>query len=122
VVGRTEAHRRGLSTVMSFSGRGTMVVRADTEPPVVRFGGGGPMDHRKAFRSSYVARGGLRVAVDGEPFMDREVAGDELSPGSLADGLSSVRVLRAEDIEGVLLPGFDGDRRAGWWPVMVVLL
>jgi hypothetical protein len=55
VVGRTEAHRCGLSTVMSFSGRGTIVVRADTEPPVVRFSGGGPMDHGEAFKSSYVA-------------------------------------------------------------------
>jgi hypothetical protein len=51
-------------------------VRADTDPPLVRFGGGGPMDHREAFRSSYVARGEWRVAVDGEPFADREAAGD----------------------------------------------
>jgi hypothetical protein len=106
---------------MSFGGRGTTTVRADTEPPAVRFGGGGLMDHGEAFGGSYVAGGGWRVVVDGEPFTGREAAGDELGSGSLADDLSSVRVLRVEHAEGVLLPSFDGDRRAGWWPVMVVL-
>jgi hypothetical protein len=62
------------------------------------------------------------VAVDGEPFTDRVAAGDELAPGSLADSLISVRVLLAEDVEGVLLPDFDGDGRAGRWLAMVVLL
>jgi hypothetical protein len=121
VVGRIEAHRHGLLTVMSFDRRGTTAVRADTEPPVVRFSSRGPIHHGEAFRSNYVARGGRRVAIDGEPFMDREAAGDELTPGSLADDLSSVRVVRAEDVEGVLLPGFDGDRRARRWPMTVVL-
>jgi hypothetical protein len=121
VVGRTEAHRRGLSTTMSFDGRGTTVVRADTEPPAVRFGGGGPMDHGEALRSKYMAGGGWRVAIYGEPFMDKEAVDDELAPRSLANDLSSVRVLHAEDVEGVLLPSIDGDERAGWWPAMVVL-
>jgi hypothetical protein len=112
VVGRTEAHWCGLSTVMSFDGRGTTGLRADTEPPVVRFGGAGLMYDGEAFKSSYVARGGWRVAIDGEPFVDREASGDELTPGSLADGLSSIRVL---------LRGFDGDGRAGWWLATVVL-
>jgi hypothetical protein len=121
VVGRTEAHRHRFSTATSFGRRGTTVVQADTEPPAVRFSGGGPMDHGEGFRSSYLAGGGRRVVVDGEPFTDREAAGDELSPVSLADGLSSVRVLRTKDIEGVLLPGFDDDGRAGLWSAMVVL-
>jgi hypothetical protein len=121
VVGRTEAHQRGLSMVMSFGERGTTAVRADTESPMVRFGGGGLVDHGEAFRSSYMAGGGRRVAVNGGPFADREAVGNELTPGSLGDGLSSVRVLRAEDDEGVLLLGFDGDGRAGRWMVMVVL-
>jgi hypothetical protein len=84
-------------------------------------GGGGPVDHGAAFRSSYMAGGGWRVAVDGEPFTDRAVASDELTPESLADGLSSVRVLHTEDVEGVLLPGFDGNGRAGRWLATVVL-
>jgi hypothetical protein len=61
------------------------------------------------------------VAVDGEPFTDREAACDELAPGSLDDGLSSVRVLRIEDINDELLPGFDGDGRARQWPATVEL-
>jgi hypothetical protein len=121
VVGRIEAHRYGLSTAMSFVERGTTTVRANMEPPAVRFGGGGPVDHGAAFRSSYVAGGGRRVAVDGEPFTDRAAASDELTPESLADGLSSVRVLHTEDVEGVLLPGFDGNGRAGRWLATVVL-
>jgi hypothetical protein len=88
---------------------------------MVRFGGRGPMDHGEAFRSCYVAIGGRRVAVDVEPFTGREAAGDVIAPGSLADGLSLVRVLRAEDVEGVLPPGFDGDGRVGQWLATVVL-
>jgi hypothetical protein len=65
---------------------------------------------------------GWRVAIYGEPFMDKEAVDDELAPRSLANDLSSVRVLHAEDVEGVLLPSIDGDERAGWWPAMVVLL
>jgi hypothetical protein len=103
-----------LSTATSFGGRGTTAVRVDTEPPTVRFDDGGPLDHGEAFGSIYVAGGGWRVVVDGEPFTDREATSDELAPGSLAERLSSVRVLCTEDIEGVLLPGFDGDGRAGW--------
>jgi hypothetical protein len=122
VVGRKEAHQSGLSTVMSFGGRGTMAVRVNIEPPMMRFSDGGPMDHGEAFGSSYVARGGWRVVVDGEPFMDREAVGDELALGPPADCLSSVRVLHVEDVEGVLLPSFDGDGRARLWPTMVVLL
>jgi hypothetical protein len=45
VVGRTKAHRGDMLTVMSFGGRGTTVVRVDTEPPAVRFNGGGPVDN-----------------------------------------------------------------------------
>jgi hypothetical protein len=97
-----------------------MAVRANTESLAVRFGGGGPMDHKEAFGSSYVARGGQRVAIDAESFMDKEAAGDEIAPGSLSDGLSSARVLCTEDVEGVLLPDFDGDGRAGRWPATVV--
>jgi hypothetical protein len=78
------------------------------------------MDHKEAFGSSYVARGGQRVAIDAESFMDKEAAGDEIAPGSLSDGLSSARVLCTEDVEGVLLPDFDGDGRAGRWPATVV--
>jgi hypothetical protein len=51
----------------------------------------------------------------------KEVVSNELALGSLGDSLSSVRVLRVEDDEGVLLPGFDGDGRVGRWIVMVVL-
>jgi hypothetical protein len=122
VVGRTKAHRCRLSMMMSFSGRGTTALQVDTDPPMVRFGGGGPMDHGEAFGGSYVARGGPRVAIDGEPFVDSEAADDELALGSLAEGLSSIRVLHAEDVEGVLLADFDGNGRDGRWLVMVVLL
>jgi hypothetical protein len=45
VVGRTEAHRFDMSTVMSFGGRGTTAVRVDTEPSAVRFNGGGSVDN-----------------------------------------------------------------------------
>jgi hypothetical protein len=83
-------------------------------------GGGGPVDHGEAFRSSYMPGGGRRVAIDSEPFMDREAASHELTPGSLADSLSLVRVLHTEDVEGVLLPGFDGYGRAGWWSSIVL--
>jgi hypothetical protein len=71
VVGRTEAHRRGLSMVTGFGKRGTTAVRADMEPPMVRFGGGGLVDHREAFGSSYMAGGGRRVAVNGGAFTER---------------------------------------------------
>jgi hypothetical protein len=122
VVERTVAHRRGLSMAMSFGGRGTTVVRADTEPSAVRFSSGGPMDHGEAFGSSYMVGGRRMVAIDGEPFTDREAVGDELTPGSLGDDLSSIRVLGEEDVEGVLLPSFDGDWGASQCPTMVVLL
>jgi hypothetical protein len=68
-----------------------------------------------------VVGGGCRVAVDSEPFVDGEAFCDELAPVSLADNMSSVRLVSVEDVEGVLLHGFDGDGRAGWWPATVVL-
>jgi hypothetical protein len=37
----------------------------------------------------------------------------------VACGSGSKRVAHVEDVEGVLLPGFDGDGKAWWWPVMV---
>jgi hypothetical protein len=55
------------------------------------FGGGGLVEHREASRSSYMARVIRMVAVNGEPFVDGEAAGDELAPGALADDLSLER-------------------------------
>jgi hypothetical protein len=64
----------------------TVDVAATVTPGVLQFSGGGPMDHEEAFGSSYMDGGGRRVAIDDEPFTNREAAGDELAPGSLADG------------------------------------
>jgi hypothetical protein len=82
---------------------------------------GSPAHLGEALRSSYVARGGRKVVVNGEPLVNREAVGDELTPGSLADDLRSVRVLHVEDIEGVLLPSFDGDGKAGRWLATMLL-
>jgi hypothetical protein len=115
------AHRTRRSTEASFRGRGATAVRADTEPSAVRFDGGGPVEHEEASGSSYVAEVGWRVAVDCEPLADGEAACDELAPRALADGLSLDRCYAQRMSRGVLLPGFDGDRRVRQWSAMVVL-
>jgi hypothetical protein len=70
-------------------------------------------------RSIGSAGGGRKAAVDGGRLADERAAGDGTTPVVVADGLSLKREARVEDVEGVLLLGFEDDEKVWWWPATV---